>query len=113
MQTAVFCENKDLRLHGFSVILVMKRLRHADCVRPAAGKASNANMSYEEILEASLPNYLKKDIDALKEGCETNSSVLDCLYNEVQGSINSAYYDNEITEEQAVFLRKKYLFMED
>ena len=70
-------------------------------------------MSYEEISEASLPGYLKKDIEALKEGYETNSSVLDCLYNEVQGSINSAYYDNEITKEQAVFLRKKYLFIED
>jgi len=68
--------------------------------------------SYEDILEASLPNYLKKDIVALEEGRKSNSSVLDCLYCEVQGSINSAYYDNEITKEQAALLRKKYLFLE-
>lgn len=59
-----------------------------------------------------MPNYLKKDIVALEEGRKINSSVLDCLYCEVQGSINSAYYDNEITKEQAAFLRKKYLFLE-
>jgi hypothetical protein len=61
----------------------------------------------------SLPLYLKKDISALKEGWENNSGLLDCLYNEVQGSINSAFYDNELTKEQAVFLRRKYLALED
>lgn len=65
--------------------------------------------SYEEILEASLPGYLRKDILAFTAGLKNDSDVLDCLYNEVQGSINSAFYDNEISEEQAVFLRKKYL----
>jgi len=63
----------------------------------------------EEILELSLPKYLKDDIAALVEGYKSDSSVLDCLYCEVQGSINSAYYGNEITEEQADYLRKKYL----
>lgn len=68
--------------------------------------------SYEEILEASLPGYLRKDILALEEGIKNHSDLLDCLYCEVQGSINSAFYDNEITKEQAVFLRKKYLGLE-
>jgi len=63
----------------------------------------------EEILELSLPKYLKDDIAALVEGYKSDSPVLDCLYCEVQGSINSAYYGNEITEEQADYLRKKYL----
>ncbi len=60
-----------------------------------------------------LPLYLKKDIAALEEGIKTNSHLLDCLYNEVQGSINSAFYDNEITKEQADYLRRKYLGWEE
>jgi len=63
----------------------------------------------EDILELSLPGYLKKDIIALAEGYENGSPVLDCLYCEVQGSINAAFHGNEITEEQADYLRKKYL----
>ncbi len=60
-------------------------------------------------LEVDLPKYLQDDIDALVEGIKTNSSVLDCLLDEVWGSINSAFYSDEITEEQAKYLRKKYL----
>ena len=64
-------------------------------------------------LETYLPRYLRSDIVALEEGLKNNSSVLDCLYDEVQGSINSAYYDNEISESQADYLRKKYLGTDD
>ncbi len=60
-------------------------------------------------LEADLPEYLQNDIDALNEGIEKKSSVLDCLFDEVWGSINSAYYSGEITDKQAKYLRKKYL----
>lgn len=60
-------------------------------------------------LEVDLPEYLQNDIDALAEGIKTKSSVLDCLYDEVWGSINSAYYSDEISDEQASYLRKKYL----
>ena len=63
----------------------------------------------ETNLEIYLPRYLKNDIAALEEGIKNNSSLLDCLYDEVQGSINSAYYDNQITENQADYLRGKYL----
>ena len=59
-------------------------------------------------LETYLPRYLKNDITALEEGIKNNSSLLDCLYDEVQGSINSAYYDNQITEDVADYLRGKY-----
>ena len=62
----------------------------------------------DELFEASLPPYLKKDITALQEGVKTNLRVLDCLYNEVQGSIHSAFYDNEITSKQAAYLWEKY-----
>ncbi|MCL1805752.1 MAG: hypothetical protein FWG28_07135 [Clostridiales bacterium] len=60
-------------------------------------------------LEAALPAYLQKDITAFIEGLANRSSFLDCLYNELQGSINSAYYDNEISGETAAYLRSKYL----
>ncbi|WP_099205397.1 hypothetical protein [Scatolibacter rhodanostii] len=60
-------------------------------------------------MERSLPRFLKDDIEALLKGIENNSSVLDCLYNEVQGSINLAFYGNEITKEQADYLREEYL----
>lgn len=63
----------------------------------------------EDILEMSLPPYLKNDIIALVEGRKNNSSLLDCLYGEVYGSINSAFYSKEITEQEAFFLREKYL----
>lgn len=67
------------------------------------------HQSLEEISEKSLPPYLKKDILAFEKGIKNKSDVLDCLYNEVQDSNNSAYYDHQITKAQAALLRKKYL----
>ncbi|WP_435070945.1 hypothetical protein [Ohessyouella blattaphilus] len=67
-----------------------------------------SKLSFEE-KEKTLPTYLKQDIEALVKGREENSRVLDCLWGEVYGSINSAYYDRRITEEMASYLREKYL----
>lgn len=69
--------------------------------------------SYEDIFEISLPIYLKKDIFALEDGRNSNSMLLDCLYCEVQGYINLAFYSNEITRKEADFFRKKYLGLEE
>ena len=66
----------------------------------------NDDKSYFEI---NLPEYLQHDLDALVKGYKERPLYLDCLYNEVQGSINLAWYGNEITEEQAIYLREKYL----
>ena len=69
-------------------------------------------MMYEErkYLEVNLPPYLQEDIAKLEEGRSLNLVLrLDALYNEVQGSINSALHSGRITEEQALYLRKKYL----
>lgn len=68
-----------------------------------------SKLSFEE-KEKTLPAYLKQDIEALVKGREENSGVLDCLWGEVYGSINSAYHDRIITEEMANYLRKKYLY---
>ena len=66
-------------------------------------------MTKEEIWEMTLPRYLRNDIKAYVQGIKENSSLLDCLWGEVYGSINSALYSSEISDEQARFLRNKYL----
>lgn len=67
---------------------------------------------FVEHLENNLPPYLQHDINALIEGKKKQVLYLDCLFDEVYGSINSAYYDGCITKEQADYLRQKYLGME-
>ena len=69
-------------------------------------------MYNEEILEKCLPKYLEEDIKNLKKGLKEKVSYIDCLINEVQGSINSAWVDGDITEEQCDYLYKKYVRME-
>ena len=69
-------------------------------------------MYNEEILEKCLPKYLEDDLNRLKKGLAENVSYLDCLINELQGSINSAWVDGDITEEQCDYLYKKYIRME-
>ena len=68
-------------------------------------------MDYDDdmILEKTLPEFLKNDIAAFIEGVKNKSSLLDCLYCEVQGSINSAQYGNQISKQVADCLRAKYL----
>ena len=63
----------------------------------------------QNYLEINLPPYLKEDIQNLVEGRRSNHFALDGLYNEVQSSINVAFYDGRIDEAQANYLRKKYL----
>jgi hypothetical protein len=65
-----------------------------------------------DVLDIYLPEFLRNDIDALVRGYENNSTLLDCLYCEVQGSINAAFYNGQITEREAAFLRRKYLGLE-
>ncbi len=67
-------------------------------------------MKDKEYLEINLPPYLREDIDNLQEGRRLNLRYrLDGLYNEVQSSINVAFYKGSIDKEQADWLRKKYL----
>ena len=59
----------------------------------------------------TLPPYLQNDINnLLKELKKENRTIIDCLLCEVYGSINSALYSNEITKEEADYLRDKYYF---
>lgn len=64
----------------------------------------------ESTYEVGLPEYLQKDLDAYKEGLKNHSSLLDCLWGELYGSINIAEInDGAITHEHAQYLRDKYL----
>ncbi len=61
--------------------------------------------------EYGLPSYLQHDLDAYKIAREQGSTLLDCLWGELYGSINMAEIsDGLITPEHADYLRQKYLW---
>ena len=64
----------------------------------------------ERLYEHGLPVYLQHDLDAFKDGLENGSTLMDCLWCELYGSINSAQWSGEITQAQANCLRELYLF---
>lgn len=58
-----------------------------------------------------VPKYLKHDIEEyLKYKDDPKCTVKDCLIDEIYGSINSALYSEELTKEQANYLRDKYCY---
>jgi transcriptional regulator with XRE-family HTH domain len=64
----------------------------------------------ERSWEHGLPEYLQNDLDAFKDGLKTKSSLMDCLWGELYGSINCAEInEGSITHEHAQYLRDKYL----
>ncbi len=65
----------------------------------------------EESYEYGLPEYLQHDLDEYKKGLKEHSSLLDCLWGELYGSINIAEInDSFITPEHADYLRQKFLY---
>ena len=65
----------------------------------------------EKSYEYGLPDYLQRDLDAYKEGLKKKSSLLDCLWSELYGSINIAEInEGAITPEHADYLRSKFLW---
>lgn len=62
-----------------------------------------------KLLEIGLPSFLENDIKALKDGIKNNVSYVDCLVNEVQGSVNSAWVDGLISDKQKDYLYEKYI----
>ncbi len=73
------------------------------------------NNSVEESIiksyEYGLPDYLQKDLDAYKEGLANGSTLIDCLWGELYGSINMAEIsDGLITPDHADYLRQKFLW---
>ena len=73
-------------------------------------KDSMETASIERSYEKGLPEYLQKDLDAYKNGLRTKSSLLDCLWGELYGSINVAEInEGSISPEHASYLRRKFL----
>ncbi len=65
----------------------------------------------ERSYEYGLPSYLQHDLDAFKEGLKYGSTLMDCLWGELYGSINMAQInDGAITPEHADYLRNKFLW---
>lgn len=67
------------------------------------------NVFIKDECDKNIPKYLEHDINQLLEGIKNNSCLLDCMQDEVDGSINNAQWSGEITNEQAELLRNKYL----
>lgn len=63
-------------------------------------------------LETNLSPQLTKAIKDYEKGEQDNVSYLDCLWGELYGSINADLWAGCISEEQANYLRKKYLYGE-
>jgi hypothetical protein len=67
-----------------------------------------------EMFERALPPYLAHDLEAYKKGLAEKSSLLDCLWGELYGSINIAEInDGFISPAHAQYLRDKYLWGKD
>lgn len=60
--------------------------------------------------ETNLPADLQKAIQDYLEGIRNQATYLDCLWDELYGSINANQWGWEISKEQADYLRAKYLF---
>ena len=64
-------------------------------------------------LEVNLPASLQGAIKDYDDGVKSNSSLLDCLWGELYGAINAHQHSGRISQEQADYLRAKYLFNGD
>ncbi|MBO5938925.1 MAG: helix-turn-helix transcriptional regulator [Clostridia bacterium] len=74
-------------------------------------KRAQQQRERERSYEYGLPTYLQHDLDMYKKGLEDNSSLLDCLWGELYGSINMAEIsEGSISAEHANYLRQKYLW---
>ncbi len=71
----------------------------------------NVNKSHNDrsYLELNLSSHLTKSINDYLEGQKNKVSYLDCLWGEVYGSINADLWSGLISDEQANYLRTKYL----
>lgn len=64
-------------------------------------------------LETNLSAHLEKAIHDYVQGEKSKVSYMDCLWGELYGSINAELWSGVISEEQADYLRAKYLYAEE
>lgn len=63
-------------------------------------------------LESNLSAHLQKAIGDYIQGEKDEVTYMDCLWGELYGSINADLWAGVISEEQANYLRAKYLYEE-
>lgn len=63
----------------------------------------------KNLFEVGLPKYLDESVQRVKNN-DWSDTLYDCYLEDLWGSINSAFYDETITQEQADYLREKYYF---
>lgn len=63
-------------------------------------------------LELNLSDHLQKAVGDYIQGEKDKVSYMDCLWGELYGSINADLWSGVISEEQANYLRAKYLYGE-
>lgn len=76
--------------------------------RPSPSEADDQPMN-KDYLETDLPASIQKAIAELLQGEKEQVLHLDCLSDELYGAINANLWGGCITEEQADYLRNKYL----
>lgn len=64
-------------------------------------------------LETNLSAHLEKAIHDYVQGEKAKVSYMDCLWGELYGSINAELWSGVISEEQADYLRAKYLYAKE
>ena len=78
--------------------------------RSLFAEAVNNICNEYELDEYDLPQYLLHDLHEYKRGLKNGSSLMDCLWGELYGSINAAEItDGVISHDYADYLRNKYL----
>lgn len=70
---------------------------------------TNGKANSKTYLETGLPESIQKAIVEYSQGEKEQVLYLDCLWGELYGAINSNLWAGVITEEQADYLRLKYL----
>ena len=69
-------------------------------------------MYYDESIKIDfeIPEYIQENIKKLIEARKEKRLDADCEEEELISNINRAYYGKQLTESQAMILRKKYLW---
>lgn len=109
----------DICCRHTDIFLCLTPVRYADMIKSVIAMSINdilsqtemAQFAIEQSYEYGLPNYLQHDLDAYKDGLKNGSTLMDCLWGELYGSINIAEInEGAITPEHADYLRKKFLW---
>lgn len=73
-------------------------------------QTSSGKPTDKTYLEKNLPASLEKALREYIQGEKDKVSYMDCLWGELYSAINSNQWSNAITQEQADYLRAKYLW---